>query len=98
MHGRCRTGEVIDPVHFQQERLHDIMTEQFKIPIRKKSVDVLPPAGEKVVQADDLVTFPEQSFAQVRPQEPRAAGNQYPHLHSPACFPSLGIITSLSYK
>jgi hypothetical protein len=66
---------VIDAVNFQQERLYDIMTNQLEIRIGEIGVDVLPPAGEKVVQTDNFMTFPEQPFAQVRPQEPRSAGN-----------------------
>jgi hypothetical protein len=66
---------MIDPVHFQQNRLYDIMAYEFEIRIVKIGVDVLPPAGEKVVQADDLVTFPEKPFTQVRPQESRTTGN-----------------------
>src|SRR5262249_60436108 len=36
-------------------------------------------AGEKIVQADDLVAFAEQGIAQVRADEPCASGDQYPH-------------------
>ena len=53
--------------------------------------------GKAVLLADmipGINRFPEQPLAQVRPQKSRTAGNQYSHVHAPARFPSLGLITS----
>ena len=41
--------------------------------------DVLGPAREEVVHADDFAAFFQQQVAQMRPQETRAAGNQHAH-------------------
>jgi hypothetical protein len=42
-------------------------------------MDVPPPSREEIVQADDLMPFPEQALAEVGPQEAGAAGNKDSH-------------------
>ena len=73
MHGRGRAGEVINLVGFHIERERDVMAHQLKGRVGQELGDILAPAGEKVIDAQDLVTVGEKPFAEVRADEPRAA-------------------------
>ena len=47
VHRRGRAGEIVDQVHFQEDRVYDVMTDQFKAGIFQKMRDVLFAAGGK---------------------------------------------------
>jgi ppGpp synthetase/RelA/SpoT-type nucleotidyltranferase len=60
-------------VHFQEDRLDHIMTYEFKTQIVEQREDVLTPAGEEVVEADDIMAFADQSFTKMGTDKPGSA-------------------------
>ncbi len=60
-----RTGEVIDLVYLKQNRFDNVVPQKFKTPIVQQVRDVLAPAREKVVEADNFIVFREQTLAEV---------------------------------
>jgi hypothetical protein len=66
-------------INFQQDRLNHVVAQQFKAPVVQQVLDVLAPAGKKVVEADDLVTRLQHPLAKVRAEKARATRNQYSH-------------------
>ena len=81
MNGRCRTGEVVDLIHFQVDGVDDVVTDAFKVRISQEMADVVLAAGEEVVEAQDLLPLGEQPFAEMRTEKAGAAGDENP-LHS----------------
>ena len=75
-----RAGEVIDLVGLEDDRLHDVVAEEFESAALDQllvtGAKVLPPAGEVVVQADNVTPFVEKAQAKMGPDKPRAAGYQ----------------------
>ena len=57
----------------------DIVLDKLESRMAEQVGDVLGPAREEVVHADNFVAFFQQQVAKVRPQETRAAGNQHAH-------------------
>ena len=54
VHRRCWAGQVEDLVDLEQQRLDNIMAQQFKVGLVKQVCDVLFGSSEKVVHANDL--------------------------------------------
>ena len=76
----------VDDVHAQSVRMHQADAEnisasdvQLELVEVEKVSDVLLAAGKKIVEANNFMTFGQQSFAQVRTDKPGAAGNEYSH-------------------
>jgi hypothetical protein len=55
------------------------VAEHLETGVVEQVLDVVAPAGEEIVEADDLVPLGEQTIAQVGADEAGAAGDQYPH-------------------
>ena len=53
------------------------MAHQLEATVIEQMLDITPRAGEKIIDAQDLGTIGKQPLAQMRPQKPRAASNQY---------------------
>jgi len=79
MNGRSRTGKVIDPVHLQQDRLGYVVADKLEAVIVHEMDDVPLASGKKIIETDDIMPFPEQSFTQVRTDKTGASCNQYTH-------------------
>ena len=55
------------------------MAQQLEVRVVEQVLDVLAPAGEEVVQADDVVALGQQPVAEMGADEPGAAGDEDPH-------------------
>jgi len=78
---RSRAGEIVDLVDLDIERERHVMAHQLEARIAQAIDDVLLVAGEIVVDAQDVVAARQKALAEMRPQEARAAGDQYPLAH-----------------
>jgi hypothetical protein len=78
MNGGCRTGQVVDLIHFEVDGVGDIVTNAFEVVIPEEMADVVLAAREKIVKAQDLLSFGEKPFAQVRSEKTGAAGDENP--------------------
>jgi hypothetical protein len=79
--GRGRTGEVQDEVHRfgDIDVVRDVVLDESQVLVGNQVLNVGLVPGP-VVDHDDLESVVEETFAEVRPQEPGASGNH--HLHS----------------
>jgi hypothetical protein len=75
--GGGRTGEVEDGVHLQVDGRDDVVADQLEEGVAQEVANILFGAGEVVIEAEDLVTFGQQPFAEVRADEARPAGHQH---------------------
>jgi hypothetical protein len=78
VHGRGRAGEMIDLVHFREERVNNVMAGEFEIRIPQKVTDIVFCPAEKIVQAENIISTLEQRIAEMTPNEPRSARHQHP--------------------
>ena len=76
MRRRCGAGEIVDLIDLKKNRMHHIVTNEFKIRVRQKMNDVVFLAGEKIIEADDIVALGDEAIAKVRAQKARAAGHE----------------------
>ena len=76
--GRGRAGEIVDLVDLDIERERHVMTHQLEVRIGQQMRDVVPGAGEEIVDAQHVMALVEQAFAQVRTEEPAPSGDQNP--------------------
>ena len=74
---RRGAGEVIDLVHLCVQGPGDVVTHEFGHRVVEQVHDVLPPGGEEIVHAKNLVPPGKQSLAEVRPDESRTAGDKH---------------------
>src|SRR5262245_50895905 len=74
--GRGRAGKIVDLVHFHVERKGYVVAHDLKAKMARKPGDVLTPACKVVVDAEHLAILAQQPLAQVRSDEPGAAGNK----------------------
>lgn len=73
---RGRTGEVVNLVAFDNQRMHDVVPDQFEVRIADQVLNVRLAAGEKVVDADDVVSASDQPVAQVTSEKSGTAGDE----------------------
>jgi hypothetical protein len=73
-------GQVVDPVHLESDRLDHVVADQLEAPGPQQVLDVPAPAGEEVVQAEDLVSLTEQPLAEVGPEKARSSRHQNSHI------------------
>ena len=76
MDGRGRTGQVIDLVHLHVEREGNVVAHEFEVRIVQQCQDVVLGPGEEVVHTQDVVTFVQESFAEVGAEKTGAAGDK----------------------
>ena len=79
VHRRRGAGQVVDLVDLGEERLADVVPQQLEARMVEQVLDVVPPAGEEVVQADDVVALGQQPVAEMRADEAGAAGDEDSH-------------------
>ena len=65
MNGGGGAGQVVDAVNLKQDRLGYIMADKLEAMIVHQMNDVVFTAGEEVVQADDVISFTKEAFAEV---------------------------------
>ena len=63
--GRRRTGEIVNFVNFQQDRSHDVVSNQFKVSFFEQMNHIRFLAREKVVQADNVMPLFDESFTEM---------------------------------
>jgi hypothetical protein len=78
MDGGCRTGQVVDLIDFEVDRVDDVVTDAFKMGISQQMADVVLAAGEKIVEAKEILSLCEKPLAEVRSEKAGAAGDQNP--------------------
>src|SRR5262249_29220850 len=85
MNGRCWAGQVVDFVDFDVERKRHVMPDQFKLSAVEEVLDVPFGASEKIVEAEHLVAFQQESLAQMGAKEPSSTSYEHRLCHeSPA--------------
>jgi hypothetical protein len=70
---RRRGREIVDLVHFELDRVDDVVLDQREIRIGEVVGDVVDPAGGIVVETDDRVPLADQPVAQVGAEKPGAS-------------------------
>ena len=63
MDRRSRAGEIVNFVDFNIERKSDVVAKQFKRLVVEQMGDVAPCPGEKIVDAEHVVSGVKQTFA-----------------------------------
>ena len=91
VHRRRRRGQVVDPVHLQQDRLGHVVADELEVRVFREREDVAPAAREQVVQAEHVRALPEQRFAEVAADESGAPRYQYPFPDHPVPSGRMGM-------
>ncbi len=76
MDGRGGAGEVVDLIDLEEDRLGDVVADDLEVGMGDEGVEVFAAAGEEVVEAEDLVVFVQEAFAEVGADEAGAAGDE----------------------
>lgn len=71
-----RTGEIVDLINLEPERMNDVVPEQFKVSAAKQVGNVCLLAGKEVVSTDDIMSLLDQPFAEVTAKEAGTAGDE----------------------
>jgi len=74
--GRGGTGEVVDLVDFDVEREAHVVAHEFESRVAQEVGNVVLAARVEVVQAQHVVSLPEQALAKVGPEEAGTAGDE----------------------
>ena len=74
MRRRGRAGQIVNLVNLHIQRKGNVVTHQLEMRIVQQAQDVVLVAGEKVVDAKDVVSGRQQPFAEMRTQKTRSAG------------------------
>jgi hypothetical protein len=65
MYGRSRAGQIVYFINFQIYGIDNIVADQFKMRKTHQMDDISFIAGKKIIQANDVVAFPQQSVAKM---------------------------------
>jgi hypothetical protein len=76
---RRRAGEVEDEVRLDVQRHRDVVAHHLEHGVREQLRHVAARTGVVVVDDEHLMALVDQAFAQVRPDEPRSAGDHDTH-------------------
>ena len=63
--GRGRTGQVVDPVHLQKDRLGDVVADQLECGVVQEMDDIPLAPGKEIVEAEHLMSIREKPFAEM---------------------------------
>ena len=74
MRRRGRTREVVDLIHFELERVDDVVPDKLETRMGQQVRDVRFLPGKEIVDTNDLVPVLDQSIAEMRTQEAGPAG------------------------
>jgi len=83
MDRRCRAGEVVNPVHLDIKRESYVMAKKFKKRILEKMLNISLRSSVKVIDADHILPFFKEAFAEVRTQKASPSRHQNMNL---ICF------------
>src|SRR5690606_18547919 len=81
--GAGRTGQVVDLVGLDIERLDDVVLDQGEPGMLHQVGDVRPASGDEVVDGDHVVAGCQERVTEMRPDEAGAAGDKYAHAMPP---------------
>src|SRR5439155_24308563 len=81
IHRAGRRGEMQDVVHrsVDLQRMGNVVTNERETVAAAQALDVFSIAGNKIVDADDFVTFRQEAFAKMRADKTSAGRNNGPH-------------------
>jgi len=76
-----RRGEMQDVVHHSVnlQRVGNVVANERETVAAAQTLDVFSIAGNKIVDADDFVTFRQEALTKMRADKPGAARNNGPH-------------------
>jgi hypothetical protein len=74
---RRRAGKVVDLVYLEEERVDDVVADYLESSVSEQVLHVAAAAGEEIVDAQDVVSFLQQTFAEVTSEESCAARDEY---------------------
>ena len=63
-------------LHLNSQRFDDVVPDEFELWMADEVCDVLFATGEKVIDADDIVTAFDEAVAQMTPQETGTASDE----------------------
>ena len=75
MNGRRRAGKIIDLVDLEVDWERDVVTDELEALFADEVLDVAPRPGKEIVDADNFRALRQQTVAQMRAEEPGAAGH-----------------------
>lgn len=78
MNRRGRASQVVDLIDLQQNRLHNIMSNELEPRVLEMMDDVLLPPREEVIDHDHVVTSGDELVHEMAPHEPRPARHDDP--------------------
>ena len=72
-----RRGEMPDVIHraVEENKLGDVLLDELEIPVAAEVRDVVHRAGDKIVEADDLVAARQKQIGEVRAEKAGGAGD-----------------------
>jgi hypothetical protein len=73
-----RAGEIIDPVYLDVKRERYVVPDELETRLVEQIVKVSLRTGAEVVNRENLMAEVEEPTAEVRPDEPRPAGDKHP--------------------
>ncbi len=76
MDRRCRARQIVNFVHLDIERQRNVTPHDLETRIGQQVLNVLPPAGIKIVDAKNLVAVRKKPFAEMRADESRTSGDE----------------------
>jgi hypothetical protein len=62
---RGGAGKMIDPIHFDEHGVDDIMSNQFKVGMSEEMPDIVLTAGEKIIDTDDVFASIEKCLTEM---------------------------------
>ena len=71
-------GEVVDLIDLEPERMDDIVPQKLEVAAAEQMSHVRLLAGEKVVDADDIMPHVDQTFTEVAAKKASTAGDENP--------------------
>jgi uncharacterized protein (DUF736 family) len=98
MDRRGGTGEIINFVDFNEKRKGDVVTQKLEALMIDESVDVAPSARKKIIDAEDFVTFVEETQAKMRAEKSSAASDQNTFLAEKHDDPSFRVGLASSFR
>lgn len=97
MNRRGRARQIIDFIDFDEERKGHIVAQELEPLLVGEFGDVAARSRKEIVDAENFMTFIEQSPAKVRPEKSRAAGYKDAFLAEKHDFPFVLISDSVGF-
>ncbi|KAK8659907.1 hypothetical protein V6N13_030097 [Hibiscus sabdariffa] len=79
MNGRSRASQMIDLIHFQEDWLNDVVSNEFEHGIPKKMNQIAFPPSKEIIDNDHFIASSDQLINKMTPDEPRPTRDYDPH-------------------